>query len=79
MPTSTEQSGLADLIEVLQFVQTKIDADSYTALRPFHCEHDELWLCVDASLFTEAEQAWMDEKGFFVDDEGFKSFRFGSA
>ncbi len=46
---------------------------------PFHCEHDELWVMSDAEAFTPEEIAQLDELGFFVDDGGFKSFRYGSA
>lgn len=48
-------------------------------ISPLHCEHDELWVMADPEDFTAEEIAQLDRWGFFVDDEGFKSYRFGSA
>lgn len=46
---------------------------------PTHCEHDELWVCgIDPADVSDQDTVKLDELGFFVDDDGFKSFRFGS-
>jgi hypothetical protein len=62
------------LIEALQIL-LKYDNPAY----PTHCEHDELTICIDPSLVSEEDIAKLDELGVFVDDDCFKSFRYGSA
>lgn len=45
-----------------------------------HCEHDELFIVgVDPEKVSEADKQRLDELGFFESEDGFKSFRFGSA
>lgn len=47
---------------------------------PTHCEHDELTIVdIDPKQVTEEDKAALNELGFFVSGENFKSFRFGSA
>ncbi len=66
---------MKQLIEALTIL-LKYGNPSY----PTHCEHDELWICgIDSSLVSAEDKAKLDELGFFEDDGGFKSFRFGSA
>jgi len=66
---------MEDLIEALRIFLKY--ANPYS---PTHCEHDELWIAgVDPGEVSSADVARLDELGFFVDDGGFKSFRFGSA
>lgn len=48
-------------------------------ISPLHCEHDTLWVCADPDAFSPEELAELDELGFFKDDGGFMSYRFGSA
>jgi hypothetical protein len=62
------------LIEALQIL-LKYDNPDY----PTHCEHDELTVCVDPGLVSEEDIAKLDELGFFVDDDCFRSYRYGSA
>jgi hypothetical protein len=47
--------------------------------RPTHCEHDELIVCVDPSVVSAEDIQKLDELGFFVSEDSFKSFRYGSA
>lgn len=48
---------------------------------PTHCEHDVLTIVgIDPATVSEADQAALDELGFFVgDDDLFQSYKFGSA
>lgn len=47
---------------------------------PTHCEHDTLWICgIDPDAVSQEDTARLDQLGFFVGDEAFQSFRFGSA
>jgi len=64
------------LIEALQIA--KKYASDYNMEWPTHCEHDELWLCIDAEQVSEEDKKRLDELSFFEDDGGFKSFHFGS-
>lgn len=47
--------------------------------RPTHCEHDVLHVCIDPESVSDEDKAALEQLGFFPDDDGFKSFRFGSA
>lgn len=63
-----------DLIEALQ-IFLKYGNPEF----PTHCEHDELSIHVVAPEDVSAEDiATLDGLGFFVDDDHFSSFRFGS-
>lgn len=64
-----------DLIEGLEMLYQHKNDD----VRPLHCEHDELWVMSDPTKYTPEELARLDELGFFVAEDGFKSHRFGSA
>ena len=45
---------------------------------PTNCSHDELFVCIGAVLVSPADKEELSRLGFFVEDDGFKSFRFGS-
>ena len=69
-------SGLTDFAEAILIFKKYGDSHN-----PFHCEHDELWVCVcSPDAVSEEDRERLDELGFFVDegDESIKSFRFGS-
>jgi len=47
---------------------------------PTHCEHDKLWICgIDPEAVSKEDKKKLDELGFFEDDDGFASFKYGSA
>lgn len=48
-------------------------------ISPLYCSHDELTVCADPEEFHEEELMELEMLGFFVEDEAFKSVRFGSA
>lgn len=65
-----------ELIEALTLLKKGANPNSY----PTHCEHDELTVCADPSMFTAAELDRLRELGFSsYDGESFQSFKFGSA
>jgi hypothetical protein len=47
-------------------------------ISPLYCAHDELTVCANPEEFHEEELAELEMLGFFVEDEAFKSVRFGS-
>lgn len=51
--------------------------------RPFHCEHDYLYVDIQAEKVSEEDMKELEEYGFFPDEEynegGFGSFRYGSS
>jgi len=65
-----------DLIKALTIFRKYVNV-SY----PTHCEHDVMYIMgVTKEEVSEEDLAELDELGFFWDgDEGFKSYRFGSA
>lgn len=66
---------MKDLIEALQIFLKYRDERN-----PTHCEHDEMWIVgISEEEVSEEDRARLDELGFFPSDDGFKSFRFGSA
>lgn len=65
-----------DLFEGLTMLRRGTPNESHP---PFHCEHDTLWVNSDPEAFTPEELAELDELGFFPDEYGFTSGRFGSA
>lgn len=66
---------MSDLIKALQIFLKY--GDPYS---PTHCRHDELWICgIDPDAVTAEDKAELDRLGFFVYEEAFKSYRFGSA
>jgi hypothetical protein len=51
---------------------------------PTHCEHDVMYICdIDPQDVSEEDKKTLDELGCFASDElgeeGFQSFKFGSA
>jgi hypothetical protein len=66
--------SLSTLIEALNIFLKYGDVEF-----PTHCEHDELTVCVDPTLVSEEDIKRLDDLGFFVSEEAFKSFRYGSA
>lgn len=47
---------------------------------PTHCEHDVLYICgIEPDDVSAEDKVALDELGFFFEDGGFRSFRFGSA
>ena len=66
---------MEDLIKALQIL-VKYGNPEW----PTHCEHDCLWICgIDPDDVLEEDVKTLDELGFFVDDDSFKSYKFGSA
>lgn len=65
---------MKELIEALQ-IFLKYDNPTY----PTHCEHDVLWVLIDPDLVSDEDKKRLGELGFFVEDDCFQSFRFGSA
>jgi len=71
---------MKDLIEALT-IFLKYGNPAY----PTHCEHDVLVICnIEPSDVSDEDKKRLDELGFFVSDNvdydnGFISFRFGSA
>jgi hypothetical protein len=66
---------MSKLIEALQ-IFLKYGDPAY----PTHCEHDELSICgIDPDAVSDEDKQRLDELGFIVTDDGFKSFRYGSA
>lgn len=48
---------------------------------PTHCEHDELWIMEVGEHVSTGDKVELERLGFFWDesDDGWKSYRFGSA
>lgn len=65
---------MEDLIRALQIFLKYGNPDN-----PTHCEHDELFVCIDPKLVSEEDKKELDVFGFFPSNDGFKSYRFGSA
>jgi len=66
---------MEDLIEALT-IFLKYKNEDY----PTHCEHDVLWIMgVGYDEVSEEDRKRLDELGFFWSDDGWQSFRFGSA
>jgi hypothetical protein len=71
-----------DLIEALQIFQQYVDSTEHN---PTHCEHDVLYIMgVEYGKVSEAHKVRLEELGFVApededDEEGWISFRFGSA
>lgn len=62
------------LIEALQLL-LKYANPSF----PIQCEHDILYILVNSELVCDKDLERLDELGFFVEGNGFASFRYGSA
>lgn len=66
---------MSKLIEALQILLKYGDPDY-----PTHCEHDVLTICgIDPAVVSGEDRAALGALGFFVGDEAFQSYRFGSA
>lgn len=64
---------MKDLIEALT-IFAKYDEDDNV-----HCEHDELFICIDPSEVSEEDLKRLEELSFTPNSvDGFSSFRFGS-
>lgn len=70
-----EQSLIGQLIEALQIFEKYMEPGQY----PTHCQHDIMYVCVDYDAVSDEDKARLDELGFFEQEEGFASYRFGSA
>lgn len=48
---------------------------------PTHCEHDVMYVCIHPAEVSPQDIRELDDLGFFVDsdEEGFMSYKFGSA
>lgn len=46
---------------------------------PTHCEHDVLMVMIDPADVDSADVLELETLGFLVDNEYFKSYKFGSA
>lgn len=68
-----DMTGAEQLIEAFTIAGKYSDKKYIT-----HCMHDELWLCIDAEKVSDEDKERLDALGFFVEDEGFKSYRHGS-
>lgn len=64
---------MKDLIEALTIMLKHGDV-----YHPTHCEHDTLHVYPNSMEFTEEELARLEELGFYSQDGGFYSFRYGS-
>lgn len=71
---------MEDLIKALTiFMKYLEDKNEHN---PTHCEHDELWIMtVDPADVSPEDHAELERLGFdsFSDDDGYMSYRFGSA
>ena len=64
-----------DLIKALQILR-KYGNPQW----PTHCEHDVMYVNIRYSEVSEEDREELDRLGFFEDDnDGFKSYRYGSA
>ena len=66
---------MKQLIEALQIFLKYGNPSS-----PTYCEHDVLIICgIFPEDVSEEDKEKLDELGFFVSDDAFQSFRYGSA
>ena len=65
---------MSKLIEALQIFLKYGDIE-----HPTHCEHDMLHVMVDPDIVSDVDNATLYELGFFVHEEGFASYKYGSA
>jgi hypothetical protein len=69
------KGGLSTLIEALQILLKYGDPGW-----PTHCEHDILTICgIEPDDVSDEDKKTLDDLGFFVGDDAFQSFKFGSA
>lgn len=71
-----EPTGFDALIEAFGIFRKYANPSS-----PTFCDHDVLYVCVDYSAVSDEDKARLEVLGFDENDEddGFMSFRFGSA
>ena len=66
---------MKEFIEALTIFMKYNDCDS-----PFSCEHDILYVtCIDPELVSKEDDKKLDELGFFVEDDVYVSYRYGSS
>lgn len=64
---------MKDLIEALTIFMKYDDDDNV------HCEHDELYICIDPEIVSDEDKIRLDQLSFRPNDVGgFSSYRFGS-
>lgn len=69
------KTNISNLIAALQ-IFLKYGDINY----PTHCEHDELYIMVEASVVSEEDKQLLSELGFEPNSNGnFSSFSYGSA
>ena len=69
------KTNISNLIKALQ-IFLKYGDVKY----PTHCEHDELFIMVEASVVSEEDQKLLSELGFEPNDNGnFSSYSYGSS
>jgi len=64
---------MEDLIKALQ-----IFLKYGNPYNPLWCEHDTLHVAVEYEIVSDEDKKELDKLGFFEDEEGFASYRFGS-
>ena len=73
-----DANTLQDLIEAL-----KIFAKYGNPKYPTHCEHDIMYVRINAESVSDEDKAELDKLGFFVNtecgDNCFSTYRFGSS
>ena len=47
-------------------------------VNPTNCAHDELYVDIDPNIVSKEDTEKLDELGFFSNEDGFMSFKFGS-
>lgn len=65
---------MSDLIKALQIFLKYGDPR-----HPTWCEHDCLHVCVPADKVSDEDKKALAELSFHADDDGYSSYRFGSA
>lgn len=65
---------MSKLIEALQ-IFLKYGDPAY----PTHCEHDTLHVCIDPAVVSDEDKVSLEALGFHTSEEGFYSYRYGSA
>ena len=45
---------------------------------PTNCNHDEMYVDIDPSIVSKEDIIHLDKLGFFSNEDGFLSFKFGS-
>lgn len=66
---------MSKLIEALQIFLKYGDPE-----HPTHCEHDALMICgINPDDVSDEDKVKLEELGFFVSDDAFLSYRYGSA